>query len=99
MTVEKILALYEKRDLLSKSERKLEDEIFNETKVHTGTEIQRFAREYRKIKDRRSEAGVKASVAYMEADPDIRKLATFEWAQRDEGKRKASTTGIRGSKD
>ena len=95
MQIQEVLALYEKRDSAAKDEMALEDVMFAKVK-RTAEEARVLGNQYRKLKDRRADASIKAAVAYMQLSPEDKLTVDQTWAQSSEGKRKASTTGIRG---
>ena len=95
MQIDEVLALYEKRDQSAKAEMALEDIIFSKVK-RSAQEAQALGNQYRKLKDRRAEASIKAAVAYMQLSPEDKATVDQAWKKTSEGKRKAATTGIRG---
>jgi hypothetical protein len=90
------MQLLEKRDQAAKAEQALEDEIFNQQAVRSETEIAALITQYRRLKDRRTEASLKAAEAFMRLSPEERGAATKEWKGSEEGQRKLTGSGIRG---
>lgn len=70
-------AAYEARGSATRKERAVEDQIFSPDTVHTAEEIDLLLDQYRRAKENRASASIRAAQIFMLAKPEVRRAA--EW--------------------